>query len=41
MNGNDFGGLMLLGIEAHAHFYKNNNEARAFLQSVIDNAEAH
>lgn len=40
-NGNDFGGLMLLGVEAHAHFYKNNEEARAFLQSVIDNPEAH
>ena len=41
MNGNDLGGLMLLGVEAHAHFYKNNDEAKAFLQSVIDNAEAH
>ena len=39
-NGNDMGGLMLLGIEAHAHFYKTNDEARAFLQSVIDKAEA-
>ena len=39
-NGNDLGGLMLLGVEAHAHFYKANDEARAFLQSVIDNAEA-
>jgi hypothetical protein len=38
--GNDMGGLMLLGVEAHDHFYKTNNEARAFLQSVIDNAEA-
>jgi len=38
--GNDLGGLMLLGVEAHAHFYKPNEEARAFLQSVIDNAEA-
>ena len=38
--GNDIGGLMLLGVEAHAHFYKANDEARAFLQSVIDNAEA-
>ena len=38
--GNDLGGLMLLGVEAHAHFYKTNEEARAFLQSVIDNAEA-
>ena len=36
--GNDLGGLMLLGVEAHAHFYKTNDEARAFLQSVIDNA---
>jgi len=38
--GNDVGGLMLLGVEAHAHFYKRNEEARAFLQSVIDQAEA-
>jgi len=38
--GNDLGGLMLLGVEAHAHFYKTNDEARAFLQSVIDQAEA-
>ena len=37
--GNDMGGLMLLGVEAHAHFYKTNDEARVFLQSVIDNAE--
>jgi hypothetical protein len=37
--GNDAGGLMLLGVEAHAHFYKTNEEARAFLQSVIDQAE--
>lgn len=34
--GHDVGGLMLLGAEAHAHFYKTNEEARAFLQSVID-----
>jgi len=38
--GNDAGGLMLLGVGAHAHFYKTNEEARAFLQSVIDQAEA-
>jgi hypothetical protein len=38
--GNDLGGLMLLGVEAHAHFYTSNEKARAFLQSVIDNAEA-
>ena len=38
--GNDLGGLMLLGIEAHAHFYQTNDKARAFLQSVIDNAGA-
>lgn len=38
--GNGLGGLMLLGVEAHAHFYKTNEEARAFLQSVIDNASA-
>ena len=37
-NGNDVGGLMLLGVEAHEHFYQSNEEARAFLQSVIDNA---
>jgi len=37
-NGHDIGGLMLLGVEAHKHFYKTNEEARAFLQSVIDNA---
>ena len=40
IQGNDVGGLMLLGVEAHAHFYKTNDEARAFLQSVIDKAEA-
>jgi hypothetical protein len=39
--GNDLGGLMLLGVEAHDHFYATNEKARAFLQSVIDNAEAH
>ena len=38
--GNDVGGLMLLGVKAHAHFYSSNNKARAFLQSVIDNATA-
>ena len=38
--GNDIGGLMLLGVEAHAHFYSTNEKARAFLQSVIDQAEA-
>jgi hypothetical protein len=39
--GNDVGGLMLLGVEAHAHFYKNiDDDARAFLQSVIDQANA-
>jgi hypothetical protein len=38
--GNDVGGLMLLGVEAHAHFYKENDDARAFLQSVIDQANA-
>jgi len=37
--GNDFGGLMLLGVEAHAHFYSTNEKARKFLQSVIDRAE--
>jgi hypothetical protein len=31
---------MLLGVEAHDHFYTTNEKARAFLQSVIDNAEA-
>ena len=39
-HGNDFGGLILLGVEAHAHFYKSTDQARAFLQSVIDQAEA-
>ena len=38
--GNDVGGLMLLGVKAHAHFYSSNKKARAFLQSVIDNATA-
>jgi hypothetical protein len=33
-------GLMLLGIEAHSYFYASNEKARAFLQSVVDNAEA-
>ena len=37
-NGNAVGGLMLLGIDAHAHFYVTNEKAREFLQSVIDNA---
>jgi uncharacterized protein YjbI with pentapeptide repeats len=39
-HGNEIGGLMLLGVEAHAHFYCGNEKARAFLQSVIDRAEA-
>ena len=39
-HGNEIGGLMLLGVEAHAHFYCSNEKARAFLQSVIDRAEA-
>jgi hypothetical protein len=38
--GNAIGGLMLLGVEAHAHFYSTNEKARVFLQSVIDQAEA-
>jgi hypothetical protein len=33
-------GLMLLGVEAHSYFYASNEKARAFLQSVVDNAEA-
>ena len=37
--GNDVGGLMLLGVEAHSYFYSTNDQARLFLQSVIDNAE--
>jgi hypothetical protein len=37
--GNDVGGLMLLGVKAHSYFYSTNGQARAFLQSVIDNAE--
>ena len=37
--GNDVGGLMLLGVEAHSYFYSTNDQAREFLQSVIDNAE--
>jgi hypothetical protein len=37
--GNGLGGLMLLGVEAHAHFYSTNEKARAFLQSVINQAE--
>ncbi len=32
-------GLMLLGVEAHSYFYASNEKARAFLQSVVDNAE--
>jgi hypothetical protein len=35
VNGNDMGGLMLLGVEAHSHFRSSNGKARAFLQSVI------
>jgi hypothetical protein len=27
---------MLLGVEAHEHFYATNEKAAAFLQSVID-----
>ena len=38
--GNDVGGLMLLGVEAHAHFYDIDDDARAFLQSVIHQANA-
>jgi hypothetical protein len=38
-NGHHVGGLMLLGAEAHAHFYVDNDKARAFLQGVIDKAE--
>jgi hypothetical protein len=38
--GNDVGGLMLLGVEAHAHFYNIDDDARVFLQSVIDQANA-
>jgi hypothetical protein len=34
--GHDVGGLMLLGVEAHEHFYATNEKAAAFLQSVID-----
>jgi hypothetical protein len=34
--GYDAGGLMLLGVEAHEHFYDTNEKAAAFLQSVID-----
>jgi hypothetical protein len=33
-------GLMLLGVEAHSYFFASNEKARAFLQSVVDNAEA-
>jgi uncharacterized protein YjbI with pentapeptide repeats len=33
-------GLMLLGVMAHSYFYASNEKARAFLQSVVDNAEA-
>jgi uncharacterized protein YjbI with pentapeptide repeats len=38
--GTGVAGLMLLGIEAHSYFYASNKKARAFLQSVVDNAEA-
>lgn len=37
--GNDVGGLMLLGVEAHAHFYDTDENARVFLQSVIHQAD--
>ena len=37
--GADVAGLMLLGVEAHSYFYASNEKARAFLQSVVDNAE--
>jgi hypothetical protein len=38
--GRDVGGLMLLGVAAHAHFDASNEEARAFLQGVIDASDA-
>ncbi|MFZ9350180.1 MAG: pentapeptide repeat-containing protein, partial [Candidatus Fonsibacter ubiquis] len=33
--GPEVAGLMLLGIEAHTHFYDDNDDARAWLQEVL------
>lgn len=35
MMGTEIAGLYLLGIEAHAHFFKNDKEAKEFLQNVL------
>lgn len=37
--GTEIAGLYLLGPEAHRYFFKKNDEAREFLQSVMDAAE--
>ena len=37
MLGPEVTGLLLLGSEAHRYFYKSNEEARQFLQGVIEN----
>lgn len=35
-NGSEIAGLMLLGTEAHAHFYDSDADARAWLQTKLD-----
>ena len=36
--GYQIAGLMLLGVEAHSHFFDDNEDGRAYLQSVLDKA---
>jgi hypothetical protein len=35
-HGSAIAGLMLLGIEAHSHFYDSNEDARKWLQEVLE-----
>jgi len=37
--GTPMAGLMLLGVEAHSHFYDDNETARAWLQSKLGDAQ--
>jgi uncharacterized protein YjbI with pentapeptide repeats len=37
--GSQVAGLMLLGIEAHAHFYDSNEKAAEYLRNVLEAAE--
>jgi hypothetical protein len=34
--GPEVAGLMLLGVEAHAHFFNDDDTARAWLQEVLE-----